>query len=257
MLLRSISKHVKEQNWFAISLDLLIVIFGVFMGIQVSNWNQERVGERQAEVLLSRLYNDLQNDLNSLNAELAYLASVRKHAMIVLDALNGKKLISDNQFIISAYQASQLAGAWSTRTTYNEILSAGQFNLIKNQQLKDLIFANYVVDFTTQPIFSNQLPYREFIRGSTPISIQNAVNENCGDVTIEVAHSFAQSLPATCELQLPKVLVKKTAPLLRSNPKLLFNLRYQYSISNTQEMMLYLYVKQTERLMNKIKEIQS
>lgn len=153
MLLRSISKHVKEQNWFAILLDLFIVIFGVFIGIQVSNWNQEWAGERQAKVLLNRLYDDLQNDQDSLNSELVYKASVRKYAMIVLDALNGKKSISDKQFIISAYQASQMSGAWSTRTTFNEIISTGQFNLIKDQQLKNLIFANYAVDFTSETDF--------------------------------------------------------------------------------------------------------
>lgn len=41
MLLQRITIHVKDQNWFAVLLDLLIVVFGVFTGIQVSNWNQE------------------------------------------------------------------------------------------------------------------------------------------------------------------------------------------------------------------------
>jgi len=29
MLLRSISKHVKDQNWFAVALDFVIVVIGV------------------------------------------------------------------------------------------------------------------------------------------------------------------------------------------------------------------------------------
>jgi hypothetical protein len=37
MILRSVTKHVKEQNWFAVGLDLLIVVFGVFIGPQVAN----------------------------------------------------------------------------------------------------------------------------------------------------------------------------------------------------------------------------
>lgn len=105
-------------------------------------------------------------------------------------------------------------------------------------------------------ILSEPLPYREFIRGSTPIVIQQAINENCGDVTIEVAHTFAQSLPAKCELQLPDEIFTKTAKLLRSNPKLLFNLRYQESIFNSQEYILGLYVKQIENLMNRIEKVQ-
>lgn len=42
MILRSLTKHVKDQNWFAVWMDFLIVVLGVFIGIQVSNWNIER-----------------------------------------------------------------------------------------------------------------------------------------------------------------------------------------------------------------------
>jgi len=41
MLLRSVIKHVKTQNWFAVILDFFIVIIGVFIGIQVANWNEK------------------------------------------------------------------------------------------------------------------------------------------------------------------------------------------------------------------------
>ena len=39
MLLRRIIEHVKVQNWTAVALDLVIVVVGVFVGIQVSNCN--------------------------------------------------------------------------------------------------------------------------------------------------------------------------------------------------------------------------
>ena len=42
MLLRRITKHVKDQNWFAVGIDFFIVVVGVFMGLQVSNWNDAR-----------------------------------------------------------------------------------------------------------------------------------------------------------------------------------------------------------------------
>lgn len=42
MILRRISEHVKDQNWFAVGVDFVIVVIGVFIGIQVSNWNAAR-----------------------------------------------------------------------------------------------------------------------------------------------------------------------------------------------------------------------
>ena len=54
MLLRRISKHVKDQNWFAVIIDFLIVVVGVFIGIQVSNQNAWRVERAQlAEQLVN------------------------------------------------------------------------------------------------------------------------------------------------------------------------------------------------------------
>lgn len=34
MILRSITKHVREQNWFAVGIDFLIVVVGVYIGIK-------------------------------------------------------------------------------------------------------------------------------------------------------------------------------------------------------------------------------
>ena len=49
LLLRRITKHVTDQNWFAVGIDFCIVVIGVFIGIQVANWNAAR-GDRAAEV---------------------------------------------------------------------------------------------------------------------------------------------------------------------------------------------------------------
>ncbi len=64
MLLRRITEHVKAQNWFAVSVDFVIVVVGVFIGIQVSNWNdvrQDRILEKQ---YLQRLYDDMDGSIN-------------------------------------------------------------------------------------------------------------------------------------------------------------------------------------------------
>jgi hypothetical protein len=40
MILRRIIAHFRKQEWTAIALDFLIVVVGVFVGLQVNNWNQ-------------------------------------------------------------------------------------------------------------------------------------------------------------------------------------------------------------------------
>mgnify|MGYP006945881056 FL=1 len=102
------------------------MVFGVFIGMQVTNWNAENAGEKQATVLLNRIYNDLQNDVLAINTELEYQAVVRNYAITAVNALNNKDVVSDEQFVIGAYQASQQNGVWSNRATYDEMQSTGQ-----------------------------------------------------------------------------------------------------------------------------------
>ena len=35
MLLRSITKHVREQNWFAVALDFFIVVVGIITAFPI------------------------------------------------------------------------------------------------------------------------------------------------------------------------------------------------------------------------------
>lgn len=43
MLLRRITKHITDQNWFAVFIDfLIVVVVGLFIGLQVNNWNENR-----------------------------------------------------------------------------------------------------------------------------------------------------------------------------------------------------------------------
>ena len=55
MLLRRVIEHVKAQNWFAVCLDFIIVVIGVFLGIQIGNWNEDRIFENRERQLLVEL----------------------------------------------------------------------------------------------------------------------------------------------------------------------------------------------------------
>jgi len=65
MLFRRISEHLKRQNWFAVGLDLLIVVVGIYIGLQVDAWNSarhDRVIERE---YLERLLFDVEESLET------------------------------------------------------------------------------------------------------------------------------------------------------------------------------------------------
>lgn len=59
MLLRRAIEHVKAQNWTAVALDFCIVVVGVFIGIQVANWNEARKAIADERMFVQRLHDDV------------------------------------------------------------------------------------------------------------------------------------------------------------------------------------------------------
>jgi hypothetical protein len=60
MILRRVIAHFKKQEWTAIAIDFLIVVVGVFVGLQVNNWNIAQAEQRREAAYLQRLHSDFE-----------------------------------------------------------------------------------------------------------------------------------------------------------------------------------------------------
>jgi hypothetical protein len=68
MILRRVIAHFRKQEWTAIFLDFVIVVVGVFVGLQVNNWNEARV-ERRAEIgYLAAMEDDVEFSVKELQS---------------------------------------------------------------------------------------------------------------------------------------------------------------------------------------------
>ena len=69
MRLRSVIQHVKDQNWTAVVLDFLIVVAGVFVGVQVNEWWQTRLDIRKERTYLVELKQDLGQAMQEIEGD--------------------------------------------------------------------------------------------------------------------------------------------------------------------------------------------
>ena len=102
MVIRRIRDHVATHNWFAVAVDLSIVIAGVFLGMQASNWNQERIERRQAREYRLMLIDDLDSNLANMANRKEYYRWVRDEALATLAALKRPSGELGEQFLIDA-----------------------------------------------------------------------------------------------------------------------------------------------------------
>src|SRR4029077_18414653 len=82
--LRRLAESARRHDWFSAGVELVIVMLGVFLGLQASNWNnalQVRAGERP---FLARLQTDLAADVASGREKAAYLQQVADSGMRTL-----------------------------------------------------------------------------------------------------------------------------------------------------------------------------
>ena len=62
MILRRVIEHVKAQNWFAVGIDFVIVVMGVFIGMQVQGWSKQRDDRHREAQIIADMLGDLEID---------------------------------------------------------------------------------------------------------------------------------------------------------------------------------------------------
>jgi len=60
-ILGRLTNAVREQNWFAVALEVVIVVIGVSLGIQFGNWNAERLAQQRQDQIADALATDLRD----------------------------------------------------------------------------------------------------------------------------------------------------------------------------------------------------
>ena len=71
MILRRLSKHVKDQNWFAVGLDFVIVVVGVGVALMGQQWLSDRQQRADMQVAEAALQVDLYYNYSHAQERLA------------------------------------------------------------------------------------------------------------------------------------------------------------------------------------------
>jgi len=226
MILRRMIAHVKEQNWTAIGIDFVIVVIGVFVGIQVSNWNAALVDAQRGRTYVERLKADLEQNRDAQRSLADYfgavLASVERTDALLADAKSDPQ-----ELVVEAYRASEINYRAPARATWDEIVSSGDTGLIQ-RAVADSAASYFAVDTArlSLEVLTASL-YRHRVRTLIPLALQKALRAGCSDVRNQT-QQITGFMPG-CKLEIDAGLIAATAAALRADPAVQAELRYQYS----------------------------
>jgi hypothetical protein len=236
MILRRLSQSLKEQNWTAIWIEFILLVSGVFLGIQVANWNEERQTRQKADGFSTQLMADLR--LTSWNYQyfLEYYRDVRAAAEKTVAALSSGAPLSNEDLLINAYRATQYKTNASRRSTYDELVSTGNLGLISDSELRRKvvrIYGNSAIDSMAREGVESR--YRQWFRMRMPTEVQRALGKQCGDKYILPGDytNFDKIIDYPCKTGLSEQAIDAAAEALRSDPEALQLLRLRIADMDT------------------------
>jgi hypothetical protein len=229
MFLRRVREQVTHHNWFVVAVDFVIVVLGVFVGIQASNWNQARVDRRQAREYRAMLQGDLDANLENLTTRARYYQWVREEALATLADLDRPSASLDDQFLVHAYQATQIQPWALKRNTYDEVLSVGAMANLGDPLLRDRISNYYVTSDVTGSNISVQPPYRDIVRRIMPYAVQEAIRARCNERLVQNRHGSVDIIlpKGPCKLGLDPATIRQSVRQVHDWPGLALDLNRQ------------------------------
>ena len=143
MILRRIIKHVQNQNWVAIVIDLFIVIVGVYIGIQAQAWTTERENRAIENQYLWSLHDNLQNMIESNEDRVAVFQERSTALSEVTDYFEaaGDQTRLERRHCIAIAQSHIYVGRIVVPPTIEELLTTGRLQLIRNDAVRLAIIA--------------------------------------------------------------------------------------------------------------------
>ena len=247
MVVRRIREHVASHNWFAVGIDFAIVIAGVFLGIQVANWNDALTHAERGREYRARLIRELDFNRQQYQVQLAYYQKARNHGLAALGALREPNKRRSPDFLIDAYQATQLDEWPAKRFIYDEMVSAGMVASLGDFRVQELASDFYLgIDGVERALFQ-PTPYRDAARGAIPYAIQQDIRTRCGDRIVESeGRVIGIALPDSCRIQISPALAAEGMSRIGAQPQFESELTRHIAVLDQKVDILGLAVSQAE-----------
>ena len=231
MILQRLATSIRKQDWFTVLIEMLIVVLGVFLGVQLGNWNAARVERQLGEDYVKRLATDLRTDLANSRLLTEYHeqvvdAVVRTGELLSADEPDAKELIQ------MAYRATEINQLPPERATWDQIVSSGHLGLLPEGAVEGGLSTYYSFDAIAVTYNAlEQTPYRRTLRSIIPIAIQKAIREGCSDLLDE--QSILLGFSEDCEIEAAPETLQAVADAIGADPAIRENLRLQFSETTT------------------------
>lgn len=138
MLLRRLMEHIRKLDWFMVSVDLLVLTVGIFLGMQVSEWNEERKARAEEFQYLERLNDDIMDSISQNDFRIDFMERQDDYAEVIRESLSNCILRPEDEFAFTSglYIIGKEVPPVFVNGVFEELQSTGKFQIISNSAIR-------------------------------------------------------------------------------------------------------------------------
>ncbi len=187
MILRRLATAFRKQDWFTVGVETLIVVFGVFIGLQVNNWNADREARSGERRYLERLREDVAVSVEQNEWRLSFMQRQVRYSTLALERLESCIIPPEDRdaFANALHHVGKSLPPVLIRGVINELNATGNFQIIQNEQLREAITKAIEAIETSDLIFTTVLmrgtPHVAYVESQLEYRI-SAVRSGADDI---------------------------------------------------------------------------
>lgn len=162
MRLRSVTKNVKDQNWLAVALDFFIVVTGILIAFQITNWSETRQDRTREQQIVSRLHADFEALGRRTEEKIEYFESsineIEEFRQLIINYPEGADIQQIKVFFETSFNLPSPSGQ---SDTYAQLVASGDMKLLSNDTLRDELVSHAAL---TGQFMSGNQSVREWSR---------------------------------------------------------------------------------------------
>lgn len=237
MSLSKLATRLRAHDWTAAAIELVIVVVGILIALQVSNWNEARHERARADTYYRRLHEGLQADARSMDTTLAFWRQVSAYGHAAMAHAETGQRVGDSNWktVLAWYQASQMMPFELDDTAFAEMRSNGDLRLIASERLRSRLADYYrlTATGTRANLLRHDPLYRHQVRGITPWAVQQYIWDKC----FRQLEGTQQEL-IDCPAPISEEAAGALLATYRGDSQLLRNLRYWVSALKVSEIVI-------------------
>ena len=133
----------KTSKYFKYAIgEIILVMVGILLALQVNNWNQNRVNKQKEKLLLNELHDEFVKNQEQFELVVAMHEKALKATNYVITQFP----INPNEVNLDTLQANR--AGWTNRYTFNpsqgvikSLVNSSSFELISNHELRKLLIS--------------------------------------------------------------------------------------------------------------------